>query len=131
MRTIHSDSHLLRAAKTELCGGLLVPPFECPERVLHILARIEVVGLGPVEPSVAHGLAPVRRVHDPDFLDFLATAWDRWTAAGHAGEAIPTGRPPLRRRGPSTGRWGSGRWRGRPRSRPAPGRPRRPRPMSR
>lgn len=90
MRTIHSEKHALRAAKTELSGGLLVPPFEKPERVAHILARIAEVGLGPVEPPATHGPGPVRAVHDSAYLDFLATAWSRWVAAGYRGEAIPT-----------------------------------------
>ena len=90
MRTIHTEKHLLRAAKTELSDGELVTPFERPERVTHILARIDAVGLGPVEPPAAHGLAPVRRVHHDDYLDFLATAWERWQATGAKGEAIPT-----------------------------------------
>lgn len=90
MRTIHTEKHLLRAAKTELSGGELVAPFECPERVAHILARIATAGLGPVEPPAEHGLGPVGRVHHADYLDFLATAWERWRAEGNRGEAIPT-----------------------------------------
>jgi acetoin utilization deacetylase AcuC-like enzyme len=90
MRTIHTEKHLLRASKTELCQGRLVPPFECPERVAHILARIGEVGLGPVEPPAEHGMDPVLAIHDPAFVDFLSTAWERWTAAGYPGEAIPT-----------------------------------------
>ena len=89
MRTVHSERHLLRAPATELSGGELVRPFECPERVAHILARIEAVRLGPVDPPVEHGLGPVRRVHAADYLDFLATAWNRWRADGHRGEAFP------------------------------------------
>lgn len=89
MRTIHTEKHRLRAAKTELSGGELVAPFEHPERVAHILARIAAVGLGPVDDPTEHGLGPVRRVHHADYLDFLATAWDRWRADGNRGEAIP------------------------------------------
>ncbi len=90
MRTIHSEKHRLRAPQTELSGGRLVRPFECPERVEHILASIAQTGLGPVEPPVAHGLGPARAIHAPDYLDFLATVWERWTAAGYEGEALPT-----------------------------------------
>ncbi|MEM6676297.1 MAG: histone deacetylase family protein [Pseudomonadota bacterium] len=90
MITIQSEKHRLRAAKTELYGGVLVPPFECPERVDIVLARLQEVGLGPVEPPREHGMAPIARVHDADYLSFLETAWDLWIAEGFEGEAIPT-----------------------------------------
>ncbi|MEM7238153.1 MAG: histone deacetylase family protein, partial [Pseudomonadota bacterium] len=64
MITVHTDRHRLRASKTELYGGRLVPPFECPERVEHILDRIRETGLGEVREPVSHGLDPVRRIHD-------------------------------------------------------------------
>src|ERR1700689_4506344 len=35
------------------------------------------------------GLAPVLKVHDAAFVDFLKSAWTEWTAAGNQGEAIP------------------------------------------
>jgi acetoin utilization deacetylase AcuC-like enzyme len=90
MRIVHSDKHRLRDAKTELSGGRFVPPFEKPERVAHILARIAETKLGPVEPPVAHGLGPALRVHDAAFVEFLATVWDRWVAQGYEGEVLPT-----------------------------------------
>ncbi|MEM9761783.1 MAG: histone deacetylase family protein [Pseudomonadota bacterium] len=90
MITIHTEKHRLRAAKTELYGGELVPPFECPERVDYILGRVREVGLGSVQEPAEHGTAPLGRIHDADYLAFLETAWDEWQAAGMKGEAIPT-----------------------------------------
>jgi acetoin utilization deacetylase AcuC-like enzyme len=90
MRIVHTDKHLLRNAKTELSGGRLVPPFEKPERVAHILARIAETGIGAPEAPRAFGLGPALRVHDERFVAFLATVWDRWVAQGHEGEVIPT-----------------------------------------
>jgi len=89
MITVHSPDHVLRAARTELAGGRLVPPFECPERVAFVLDRIAAVGLGAVVTPEAQGLDPVLRVHDAGFVRFLETAWDEWVASGAAGEAIP------------------------------------------
>jgi len=89
MITVHSPDHVLRSARTELAGGLLVPPFECPERVTFVLDRIAAVGLGAVVKPEAHGLDPVLRVHDEGFVRFLETAWDEWVATGAQGEAIP------------------------------------------
>ncbi len=96
MKTVYSDKHALRDARTELFGGQLVPPFECPERARLIKARIEAVGLGPVIDADAHGLDPVLAVHDPAFVAFLETAFERWRAAGFKGEAYPCAWPARR-----------------------------------
>ncbi|MCL5777540.1 histone deacetylase family protein [Limibaculum sp. FT325] len=96
MRTIHTEKHRLRASQTELYGGQLVRPFECPERVEHILARIRETGLGPVDEPRAFGLDPVLRIHDAGLVRFLATAWDDWRAAGYKGESMPTSWPSRR-----------------------------------
>jgi len=96
MLTIQSDKHKLRDAKTEIHGGLMVPPYECPARVDRILARLHQVGLGPVREPDDFGLDPVRRIHDGAFLAFLAGCWDEWQAAGFKGEAIATAWPARR-----------------------------------
>ncbi len=96
MKTVFSDRHKLRDAKTELFGGELVPPFECPVRVDHILARLKDRSLGPILDAKPHGLDPVLRVHDKGFVEFLATCWEDWQAAGMKGEAIATTWPSRR-----------------------------------
>ncbi len=90
MLTVYSDDHRLRDARTELYGGALVAPFECPARAELVLARVREVGLGPVAGPQSFGLDPVLRVHDRDYLSFLESCWEEWTAAGFEGEAIPT-----------------------------------------
>ncbi len=90
MITVYSDTHLLRQAKTELHGGLLVPPHECAERASYVLERVKATGLGDILAPDSFGLAPVRRVHDVGYLEFLEHAWDEWLTAGYRGEAIPT-----------------------------------------
>ncbi len=89
MLTVHSPRHLLRQAETELAGGLLVPPFECPERVAFVLDRLAAVGLGDVIEPRDYGIEPILRVHDEGFVRFLETAWQEWRATGATGEAIP------------------------------------------
>ena len=96
MKTVYTDRHHLRNAKTELYAGQLVRPFECPERAEIILARIRETGLGEVVGPAAHGLDPVRRIHDGAYLDFLSTAWEEWQAEGFEGEAIATSWPSRR-----------------------------------
>jgi acetoin utilization deacetylase AcuC-like enzyme len=96
LKTVFSEKHALRDARTEFFGGELVPPFECPERARLIKARIGEVRLGEVVDAVAHGLEPVLAVHDPGFLAFLETAFTRWRAAGFKGEAYPCAWPARR-----------------------------------
>jgi len=90
MLTVYSEKHVLRDAKTELFGGQLVPPFECPVRAEYILERLQSVSLGEVIAPDEFGLDPVTRIHDRGFLSFLEQCWEDWTALGHKGEAIPT-----------------------------------------
>jgi len=88
MITVFSEKHRLRDAKTELAGGVLVRPFECPERAEIIHDRVQAVGLGDVIAPTEHPLSSILTIHDPDFVRFLQTCWDDWKADGHAGEAI-------------------------------------------
>ena len=90
MKVVHTETHRRRASKTELSGGQLVTPFECPERVEHILAELSRRGGHPVIEPTDHGLEPVLRVHDADYVSFLQTCWAEWQAEGFEGEAIAT-----------------------------------------
>lgn len=89
MKTIFSPAHEGHAGQLELVAGELVPGFEKPSRARFIHDRIGAVGLGPILPPVAHGLEAAKRVHRPDYVDFLPTVWQAWTAAGRAGTALP------------------------------------------
>ena len=89
MNTVYSAKHLLRNVRTELYGGELVSPHECAQRAEFVLERVKTTSLGPVLEPAEFGLSPVLRVHDAHFVEFLATAWTEWTAAGNKGEAIP------------------------------------------
>jgi len=89
MLTVFSEKHALRDAKTELYGGQLVPPFECPVRAEYVLDRLNSVKLGEVIAPDEFGLDPITRIHDREFLGFLEQCWKDWTDLGHKGEAIP------------------------------------------
>ena len=89
MITVFSVEHRLRNARTELHNGELVTPFESPARAEIVLERVRSVGLGEVVSPSRHGLGPVLRVHDEQFVDFLGSAWTEWTATGNRGEAVP------------------------------------------
>src|SRR5450631_4247009 len=89
MITVFSTDHLLRSPRTELYGGELVPPHECPERAQIVLERVQAQELGEVIAPTRFGTAPLLRVDDEKYLEFLETAWTEWVAAGNRGEAIP------------------------------------------
>ena len=90
MLTVFSDKHALHDAKTELYGGELVPPFECPVRAEHILERVKDVSLGDVIAPENFSIDAVTRIHDAEFIHFLETCWDQWEAEGYQGEAFAT-----------------------------------------
>jgi len=80
MITVFSKEHVLRNVVTELYGGQLVRPHECPERAEIVLERVRSVSLGEIV----------------EFVEFLSRAWADWVAAGNRGEAIPDNRPARR-----------------------------------
>ena len=88
MRTIYSEQHRLRDARTELYGGELVQPFEKPSRAETVLSMVRESGLGEISPPEAFSLEPVLAVHEADYIAFLETAWQEWRDAGYAGEVI-------------------------------------------
>ena len=88
MRTIYSEQHRLRDARTELYGGELVQPFEKPSRAETVLRVVRESDLGEISAPEAFSLEPVLAVHDADYIAFLETAWQEWRDAGYAGEVI-------------------------------------------
>ncbi|MFT5504655.1 MAG: acetoin utilization deacetylase AcuC-like enzyme [Gammaproteobacteria bacterium] len=90
MLTVYSEQHILRNAKTELYGGELVPPFECPVRAEHVLNRVKEVSLGNIIAPTNFDIDRITRIHDSGFLQFLETCWEDWVKAGYKGEAMPT-----------------------------------------
>ncbi len=96
MQTVHTDDHRLHFPQGELYGGELVTPFERPSRVEHVLSRLRERGFpAPVAPDPLD-IGPVERIHRPDYLEFLETAWSEWTAAGFRGEMIAASFPARR-----------------------------------
>ncbi|MGC6484632.1 MAG: histone deacetylase family protein [Candidatus Puniceispirillales bacterium] len=90
MDIIYSDDHRKRASKTELYGGELLPPFECPQRMDFILEAIAATGIGAIQSPEDFGRAPITAIHDEGFVTFIETCWQEWVEAGFKGEAIAT-----------------------------------------
>ena len=96
MKTVFSEDHRLHFPQAELYNGEFVTPFERPSRVEYVLRRLKERGLSEIVAPDPVDMAPLGRVHDAGYLDFLATGWDEWVASGAKGEMIATGLP-LRR----------------------------------
>jgi acetoin utilization deacetylase AcuC-like enzyme len=88
MQTIYSPHHAGHAGNVELNSGEIMPAFELPRRAEIVRDRIRHVGLGPIHPPEEHGLETARRVHAPDYLEFLPRVWPMWTAEGRGGSAM-------------------------------------------
>lgn len=93
MKTIHSETHRLHFPQAELSGGQFVTPYERPSRVEYVLNRLKERGLTDILPPDAVDMAPIKRLLDPGYLQFLETAWADWKAEGMAGEIIAANVP--------------------------------------
>jgi acetoin utilization deacetylase AcuC-like enzyme len=91
--TIYSDSHRLHHGHGELIFGELRPCFEKPVRADMILERVRAAALGEVRAPTDFGSAPLVRVHTPDYVHFLETAWDQWSQLGYQHDALPMSWP--------------------------------------
>jgi acetoin utilization deacetylase AcuC-like enzyme len=89
VQTVYSPRHAAHAGNLELMAGELLPAFETPRRAEIVRAQVEAAGLGPILAPGPHGLDVARRVHRPDYVDFLARVWPLWTAEGRGGTAAP------------------------------------------
>jgi acetoin utilization deacetylase AcuC-like enzyme len=95
--TIASDAHRRHHPHDPIHdGGKLVPPPEIPERAERIRAALEVAALGDIRAPDEFGPAPLLRVHTREYVEFLASAHERWCAAtgsSESAEAVPYARP--------------------------------------
>jgi acetoin utilization deacetylase AcuC-like enzyme len=91
MITIYSPDHALHDAPHEFLDGKLIPPHEAPMRVSMILTALESAALGPIQPPRTFGMAPIRAVHDNQYLAYLEHAYERWVAAkGDPAAVLPS-----------------------------------------
>ena len=88
MQVIHSPLHARHDGGMELHRGELVPCFEMPSRVDHILHALQRAGL-PISAPRDHGLATLHGVHDAAFVEFLRGAYAQWRADGRDGFMLP------------------------------------------
>ena len=60
-----------------------------PSRADMVLEQVKRTGLGPISEPQDFGLAPLKRVHSPEFVDFIQSAWQRWSALGRSHDMLP------------------------------------------
>ena len=90
MKTVLSEEHRHHFPAGELYGGELVLPFERPERWDIIVEQLKSMEMADFVDPDPLNMSPVQQIHDPEFLRFLATAWDMWSEENYSGEALPT-----------------------------------------
>ena len=78
MITIYSEQQALHCNVQEVLSGELVPSFEVAERTDIILKHINARNLGPVIEPEQFSLEAAARVHTPEYVEFLKTAWQQW-----------------------------------------------------
>lgn len=77
MKAYFHEKQNLHIPLTYLSRGQMRTPLEVPERTGHILAALRELGHEILEPA-DHGRAPIERVHERGYLDFLETCHARW-----------------------------------------------------
>ncbi|MCB9958679.1 MAG: histone deacetylase family protein [Rhodospirillaceae bacterium] len=70
-----------------LVRGRVTQCAERPERAELLLAAVEGGGHRPVVPG-DFGPSPRAAIHTPEYLDFLATAYEHWQALGDSGPEV-------------------------------------------
>ncbi|HYG90606.1 MAG TPA: histone deacetylase family protein [Azospirillum sp.] len=87
MRYVFADAQLRHRPPTFLVRGHLKPTPEKPERAQALLGSLQRRGVTIEEPP-PYGAGPRAAVHSADYLRFLETAYERWSALPDAAEVI-------------------------------------------
>jgi acetoin utilization deacetylase AcuC-like enzyme len=80
MITFYNPIHAQHQGRFEMFRGQLVPCFEVPARQDLVLAELRRRGLGEVQMAERIDAPALGTIHSPQYLDFLAHAWDEWVA---------------------------------------------------
>ncbi len=79
MRAFFSDDQLLHQPRQFMRAGRLCEPTDVPARAAVLQRALDARGIELVAPP-DYGRAPLETVHSPAYLDFLASAFERWMA---------------------------------------------------
>ena len=98
MKIFYTDEHLLHHPKAELHRGQMIDPHEGPHRMDILLAGMQRAGFKDFLSAPDLNESVLLGVHTADYIDFVKTAWQRWDAAGYAGDVLPMSYPHRERR---------------------------------
>ncbi|QUS38652.1 histone deacetylase family protein [Tardiphaga alba] len=89
MKVISSPVQTRHDPQQIMLRGRMIKPVEQPERLRILAQSLAEDGHEAIEPG-AHALDPVRRVHDPLYVDFLSEAYAEWQKLSDASvEVLP------------------------------------------
>ncbi|MBR0796294.1 histone deacetylase family protein [Bradyrhizobium jicamae] len=95
MKAVYSEKHRSHDPQFFLVRGVVRRTTEQPERADRLLAGLKAGKHSLVEPA-AFGQGPRARVHSPEYLSFLANAFEEWTALGDSGPEMIANIHPVR-----------------------------------
>jgi acetoin utilization deacetylase AcuC-like enzyme len=82
MKTVYSDDHNLHSGLLDPRGDEWTQSAECPERANNVYKAIQESELGEIIAPEEFDELKYLRIHEPDYLEFLQTAWAQWVASG-------------------------------------------------
>ncbi len=95
MKAVYSEKHRSHDPQFFLVRGVVKKTTEQPERADRLLKGLAAGNHRLVEPT-AFGQGPRLRVHSIEYLNFLAEAWEAWSALGDAGPEMIANIHPVR-----------------------------------
>jgi acetoin utilization deacetylase AcuC-like enzyme len=98
VKAVYSELHRSHDPQFFLVRGVIQRTTEQPERADRLLAGLKAGKHTLVAPT-AFGQGPRARVHSPEYLSFLADAWEQWSALGNAGPEMIANMHPVRNAG--------------------------------
>ena len=90
MKVFYSEIHRRHNPPFEVFdGGRRMPYLETPERMDKILFALEKTDWADISQPADFGLEPILAIHDPGYIDFLASAWNEWIAGSAGLDSTP------------------------------------------
>jgi acetoin utilization deacetylase AcuC-like enzyme len=102
MDVYYSKRQLEHRPQQIMLLGKLTPPVENPDRLEALARRLKAAGLTETAPA-DHGRDAIEAVHSADYVDFLASSYERWASNPKAGPEVLPNTHPYRGRGSALG----------------------------